>query len=231
LVDISSYYFVSSPFKDLHESQKDFLRIKGAEKKYNRGDTIFKANEFPKGVFFIQTGRVKIYQRVSSGTDQIMNIHVTGEIIGYRPLLCDERYPVSASAVEACTLLFVPAKHFFLLLNQSTEFANLLLRYLSREFTVWVNTISLLAHKTVKERLLVNILILVTKYQDQSKWPVKIGLSKTDIANLIGTSNETLARVLHSLKKDNLIAPKGRSIQINNPLQLKRMETEVGLFL
>jgi CRP-like cAMP-binding protein len=231
VIDISSYYFINSPLEDLAEPQAALLLASGTEKKYNRGESIFKVNEFPKGIFIIRKGRVKIYQRVSSGADQIMNIHVAGEIIGYRPLLCNERYPVTASAVEACTLLFVPAKTFSSLLSQSSEFSNLLLRYLSHEFTVWVNTISLLAHKTVKERLLVNLLILLAKYQEPSRWPIKISLPKTDIANLIGTSNETLARVLQSLKKDNLIAPKGRAIQVNNLQQLRKIQAEVKLFL
>jgi CRP-like cAMP-binding protein len=231
VINLSSYYFINSPFEDLPESQAETLLASGVEKKYNRGESIFKVNEFPKGIFIIRKGRVKIYQRLSSGADQIINIHVAGEIIGYRPLLCNERYPVTASAVEACTILFVPAKTFSSLLSQSSEFSNLLLRYLSHEFTVWVNTISILTHKTVKERLLVNILILVAKYQEKSKWPIKIGLPKTDIANLIGTSNETLARALQSLKKDNLIAPKGRAIQITALQQLRKIETSVSLFL
>jgi CRP-like cAMP-binding protein len=231
MLDISPYYFINAPFDELHESQVTLLSSSGVEKKFSRGETIFKVNENPKGIFVIQKGRVKIFQTLLSGADQIMNIHVEGEIIGYRPLLCDGRYPVNASALEACTLLFIPAKTFLSMLHQSTALSNLLLRYLSHEFTVWVNTISLLNHKSVKERLLVNILILVAKYQDGSKWPVKIGLSKTDIASLIGTSKETLARVLNSLKGEQLIAPRGRAIEIENAQQFKRLQNEVSLFL
>jgi CRP-like cAMP-binding protein len=231
VIDLSPYYFINSVFEDLSGSQVAVLLAVGVEKKYNRGESIFKVNELPKGIFVIRRGRVKIYQQVSPGVDQILNLHVAGEIIGYRPLLCNERYPVTATAVEACSILFVPAKTFLALLNQSPEFSNLLLRYLSHEFTVWVNAISILAHKTVKERLLVNILILIAKYQEQSKWPVKIGLPKADIANLIGTSNETLARVLQHLKKDTLISATGRAIQVDTAQQLKRIQAEVSLFL
>ncbi len=229
-IDISAYYFINSPLTDLPESERKLLMANAVEKKYDRGEMIFRKNQFPKGIFIVSKGRVKIYQRISTGADQVLNIHVPGEIIGYRPLLCDERYPVNAAAVEPCVTLFVPAKAFLSLLGQSVVFSNLMLRYLSHEFTVWVNTISMMTHRTVKERLLLNLLILVSKYQDGSRWPVRITLSKTDIANLIGTSQETLARALQNLKKDNSITAKGRAIEINVQ-QRRRIQNEVALFL
>lgn len=229
-IDISSYYFINSPLTDLPESERKQLLAEAIEKKYERGEMVFRKNQFPKGIFIIRRGRVKIYQSMSTGADQVLNIHVPGEIIGYRPLLCDEKYPVNAYAVEACTVWFVPAKSFLHLLNQSIALSNLMLRYLSHEFTVWVNTISLMSHRTVKERLLLNLLILYAKYQEGSRSPVKITLSKTDIANLIGTSQETLARVLQDLKKDNRITSKGRAIEISTQ-QRKRIQSEVALFL
>ncbi len=229
-IDISSYYFINSPLTDLPESEGRQLLAAASEKKYERGDMLFRKNQFPKGIFIIRKGRVKIYQRMSTGADQALNIHVAGEIIGYRPLLCDERYPVNGNAIEPCTVWFVPAKSFFELLNKSIALSNLLLRYLSHEFTVWVNTISMMSHRTVKERLLLNLLILHAKYQEASRWPVKITLPKTDIANLIGTSKETLARVLQDLKSTHHITSRGRTIEISSQ-QRKRIQSEVERFL
>ena len=229
-IDISSFYFINSPLTDLPESERDTLLANAIEKKYEAGEMVYRKNQFPKGIFIIRKGRVKIYQAMSTGADQVINIHVPGEIIGYRPLLCDERYPVNAYAVEACVVWFVSTKNFLQLLNQSIALSNLMLRYLSHEFTVWVNTISSLSHRTVKERLLLNLLILYAKYQEESRSTVRITLSKTDIANLIGTSQETLARVLQNLKKDHCITARGRTIEVSAQ-QRKRIQSEVSLFL
>jgi len=229
-IDISSYYFINSPLTDLPDSEGRKLLDAAIEKKYDRGDMLFRKNQFPKGIFIVRKGRVKIYQRMSTGADQALNIHVPGEIIGYRPLLCDERYPVNGYAIEPCIAWFVPAKSFFELLNTSIALSNLLLRYLSHEFTVLDNTISMMSHRTVKERLLLNLLILHAKYQEGSRSPVRITLSKTDIANLIGTSQETLARVLQNLKSNNCITAKGRAIEISTQ-QRRKIQAEVELFL
>src|SRR5690349_6903729 len=113
------------------------------------------------------------------------------------------------------------------MLNASFSLSNALLKFLSHEFTIWVNTVSLLARTTVKERLLLNIIILSVKYRDRSKWPIRITLSKADLACLIGTSNETLARMLRVLNDENLISKRGRAIEIIGPEQFQLIQKSV----
>jgi len=197
---------------------------RGVEKRVARGDIIFEEGLVPKGIYILERGKVKLFQRTLSGTDQIMNIHVAGEIIGYRPLISNERYPVTATALEAATLVFIPRKDFLSLLERSFVLSNTLLRFLSHEFTVWVNTISLHAGTTVRERLLLNLLILSVKYREKTKWPIRITLSKADLASLVGTSNETLARMLKKLKTEKLITARGRMLELSGPEQLKKIQ-------
>jgi CRP-like cAMP-binding protein len=231
-MDLSSFYFNSTPVDEvLGEAERLQLYKNSTESKYTRGINIFEERTYPKGVYILKKGRVKLYQSTSSGTQQIIAIHGAGEIFGYRPILSNERYPVSATTLEPCTVVFIPRRDFQNALEKSTALSNLLLKYLSHEFTVWVNIVSILARTTVKERLLLNILLLAERYREPSKWPVKITLPKADLACLIGTSNETLARMLKLLKQEKLVVSRGSSMEINGPEQLKRIQKEVSLFL
>ncbi len=231
-MDLSSFYFNSTPVDEvLGEAERVQLYKNSTESKYTRGINIFEERTYPKGVYILKKGRVKLYQSTSSGTQQIIAIHGAGEIFGYRPILSNERYPVSATTLEPCTVVFIPRRDFQNALKKSTALSNLLLKYLSHEFTVWVNIVSILARTTVKERLLLNILLLAERYREPSKWPVKITLPKADLACLIGTSNETLARMLKLLKQEKLVVSRGSSMEINGPEQLKRIQKEVSLFL
>lgn len=231
-MDLSSFYFHSEPIDQfLSDKDKKTLYQNSSENKYAVGVKIFEERTYPKGVFILKKGRVKIYQSASSGEEQIVAIHVEGEIFGYRPILSGERYPVSAQTLEPCTILFIPKENFVKVLETSTSLSNILLKYLSSEFTIWVNTISIRSRTTVKERLLLNILLLSERYREKSKWPIKITLPKSDLACLIGTSNETLARMLKLLKQDKFILSRGRSIEITTPEQLNRIEKEVSLFI
>ena len=231
-MDLSSFYFNSTPVDEvLGEAERVQLYKNSTESKYPRGINIFEERTYPKGVYILKKGRVKLYQSTSSGTQQIIAIHGAGEIFGYRPILSNERYPVSATTLEPCTVVFIPRRDFQNALEKSTALSNLLLKYLSHEFTVWVNIVSILARTTVKERLLLNILLLAERYREPSKWPVKITLPKADLACLIGTSNETLARMLKLLKQEKLVVSRGSSMEINGQEQLKRIQKEVSLFL
>lgn len=230
-MDLSRFYFVNNaPFEILNQEELDALNKFITQKKYPKGKDIFLEGNDPKGVFILDKGKLKIYQRTSEGLEQIMNIHVQGEIVGYRPLLCEEKYPVTATAIEDCTLSFIPKKHFLEVLRKSSQLSNLLLKFLSYEFTVWVNTISNLKQRTVKERLLLNLLILIEKYRTKKKWPVEITLSRADFAALIGTSNETLARLLKILKDENFFTVKGRAIVIQGPAQADKIRKSLLLF-
>jgi CRP-like cAMP-binding protein len=231
-MDLSSFYFHSKPIEELLlEDDKKHLYQNVSEKKYSRGIKIFEQGNYAKGVFILKKGRVKIYQSASSGDEQIIAIHSIGEIFGYRPILSGDRYPVSASTLEPCAILFIPKKDFVKVLNTSPALSNLLLQYLSHEFTVWVNTISIRSRTTVKERLLLNILILSECYREQAKWPIRITLPKSDLACLIGTSNETLARILKILKQEKVIVSRGSRIEIHGDEQLKKIQEEVSLFI
>ena len=223
-MDLSKYYFINnSLYGDLGSDDRAYLKQVSQRKVFARGKDIFKENTYPQGVYVLDSGKVKIYQKTAGGFQQIMNIHIAGEIFGYRPLLCDEKFPVSATAIESCVVSFIPKKYFFLLLRRSGTLSTLLLRFLSFEFTVWVNTISNVTQRSVRERLLLNLLILVEKYRIKKLWPVEITLSRADFASLIGTSNETLARIIKGLKQDHYISFRGRTIIINGPEQLKKI--------
>jgi CRP-like cAMP-binding protein len=222
-VDLSRFYFINSAADFLGEAGIGLLKEYVIEKHYSKGQHIYMEGAYPKGVFILDKGKIKIYQKTLEGLQQIMNIHVHGEIIGYRPLLCDEKYPVSATAIEECKVSFISKKQFLIALNKSSLLSNVLLKFLSYEFTVWVNTISNLKHRTVKERLFLNLLILIEKYRGKKKWPVEITLSRADLAALIGTSNETLARLLKILKDEKYISVRGRTIIIQSQLQGDRI--------
>jgi len=230
-MNISRFYFINNYYESINQDEVDFLNKFKTQKNYPKRMDVFIEGNYPKGVFIIEKGKLKIHQKTFEGSQQIMNIHVAGEIVGYRPLLCDEKYPVTATTIEDCILSFIPKKHFLLVLSESSVFSNTLLKFLSYEFTVWVNTISNLKQRTVKERLLLNLLILIEKYRTKKNWPVEITLSRADLAALIGTSNETLARLLKVLKDEKYLSTKGRTIIINGPAQVGKIKKSLlGLF-
>jgi CRP-like cAMP-binding protein len=231
-MDLSSFYLHNTPLEGaLNRDVLDVLLMNSTEKKYPAKANVFEERTYPKGIFILKKGRVKIYQSTGGDSVQIIAIHRTRDIFGYRPVLSNEPYPVTAETLEPSTIVFIPKKDFLKALGSSAQLSNLLLKYLSHEFTVWVNMISIFSRTTVKERLLLNLLILTERYCETNKYPIKITLPKSDLACLIGTSNETLARMLKVLKQEKLIVSRGRNIEIATSEQFRKIQDAVSLFL
>lgn len=220
---VSKFHFNSdSIFQGLPEEDMKSLDNKMVIQKYKKGQNIFVEGAYPSGIFYVKEGRIKKYKANRDGREQIIYICNKGELLGYSALLSEEAYPDSAATLEDSVVGFISREVFLKLLSQSPAMSLRLLKNLSHEFGVLVNTIASFAHKSVRERLALSLLILKDKFEDikAPEKPTEINLSREDLANIVGTAVETLVRVLHNFKDEGLIETQGRKIRIINENQL-----------
>lgn len=189
---------------------------------------IYSEGLFSKGVYIIRKGKVKIFQMTSEGKEQIVYIYKKGEIMGYRPLICGERHPVTAVALEAAVLSFIPAKAFLKALDQSSALSKRLLVNLAHEFTVWVNMMSVLSQQPARERVAFVLLILREKYMTDNKTNVSFNITRENIANYARTTVETLVRMLRYFKDEHIIRTEGRRIFILKPKELEKIASFIN---
>jgi len=205
-------------FESLNSEQISILMESGVTHPFKKGEIIFREGGIPTGIFYVQAGRVKKYKATVKGGEQIFYVCGEGELLGYHALLGEEYYPDSAATIEDSEITFIPKESFLLVLRSSPALSNALLKALGHEFSLFINSITNLATKTVRERLAFNLLILEEKFKVLSKpnMPSEINMSRTDLANMVGTAKETLVRLLQEFKRDNLIEANGRIIRITN---------------
>jgi CRP-like cAMP-binding protein len=187
---------------------------------YKKKEILFREGGIPAGIFHLKSGKVKKYKTTQKGAEQIFYICSSGELLGYHALLSEEYYPDSAATMQDCQISFIPKDVFLSVLLGSPLLANKLLKILAHEFSVFTNSITSLATKTVRERLALNLLILNEKFREGGHDPANINMSRTDMANLVGTAKETLVRLLQDFKKENLIQADGLTIRIIDRRQL-----------
>lgn len=223
---IEKYHFktdsilVGLPSKEFRLLKQEMQRIE-----LKKGKIIYSEGSYSKGAYILRKGKVKIYQTNKEGKEQIAYIYRKGEIMGYRPLICNEPHPVSAAALEDCVISYIPQKYFMNALNESPVLARRLLTNLTHEFSVWVNKLTLFAQQPVRERVALSLLIINEKYKNERKQkaaPV-INLSREDIANYVGTTIETLVRILRSFKDEKIIETSGRKITLLKPKELEKI--------
>lgn len=215
-------------FEGLTIEEHELLTDSGVTHIYKKGEIIFREGGIPTGIFYIRRGRVKKYRVTPKGGEQIFYLCGQGELLGYHALLGEEFYPDSAATIELSEIAFIPKDNFLKVLRSSNVLANTLLKALGHEFSLFISSITSLANKSVRERLAFNLLILDEKFKspDQANKGSEITLTRTDLANIVGTAKETLVRLLQQFKQDGLIEKTSKTIRI---IDKRRMIQEANL--
>lgn len=202
-------------FEGLSSEHLEILTSSSVTHLYKKGEIIFREGGIPTGIFYIKTGKVKKYKTTPKGDEQIFYICSAGELLGYHALLSEEHFPDSSATVEDSQITFTPKDRFLEIVLSSPILSNKLLKALAHEFSVFINSITNLATKSVRERVALNLLILQEKFKtDDKNKSAEINLSRGDLANMVGTAKETLVRILQEFKSSGLIESDGRKIKI-----------------
>lgn len=191
---------------------------------YRKGDMIFHEGNYPLGLFAIYSGKVKVFKTSETGKDHILRLAGSGEALGYRSLVSGEKYEVSAAVLEDTRVCFVPKSLFLGTLQDSSNLANRVMEFLTKDLKLAESKIADLAQKTVKERVAETILMLKQFYGlENDDKTINVSLSREDLANLVGTATETLIRSLSEFKKKEIIDLKGKKIIILNAKILEKI--------
>ncbi len=181
-----------------------------------KGSLLFYEGGVATGIFQIKKGKAKKYKRGFSGTEQIFYIYTNGDVLGYHALFGEERYQDSCEALEDMEVNFISSDFFFQLLKDIPALKQTFIKNIGHEFGVLANIIAVLAQKNQNARLAINLLILENRFQKQANENSGIDLTREDLANVIGTSPESLGRSLKQFKDEDIIEVDKRIISIKN---------------
>lgn len=206
-----------SIFADLPEEDMALLAVPSPQL-YKKGEIIFREGAYASGIFYIVEGKVKKYKADTEGREHIIYVANTGELIGYHALLAEEHYLDSAAALEQSSIAFIAKENFLAVIQLSSVLSGRLLKTLSHEFSVLSNSLSLLSHKPVRERLALQLIVLREKYKVnfQPGMPVVINMGRDDLASLVGTARENVVRILKEFKEAGILETKGRKIIVQD---------------
>jgi CRP/FNR family transcriptional regulator len=185
---------------------------------YKKNQPLFIEGSFPRGVFCLNQGKVKVFTRGDEGKEQIIHIAKAGDVIGFRSMFSGEPYKVSASTLEESNICFIGKDDFLLMMDNNPTLRNGIIKELSKELGDRAQFITNMAQKSVRERLAFSLLILADIYGEE-----EINLTREDMANFVGTATETLIRLLKDFKEDQIIEIHTRKLLIVNRDKLLRI--------
>ena len=206
-------YIKQSPFfKGLSEERHQELAAIGNVKAVKKRDYLFHEGEKGSSMFLLVGGNIQLHKNTEDGREVVIRMIKPGDVFAEVVLFEKERYPVSARAVTNADVLVFPRDGIHRLLAEE-GFRNDFITMLMAKQRYLAERIQELSTKDVEHRFFT---FLRSQYGE--KETIHTPLSKKDIAAAIGTTPESLSRLILRLHDDKIIDWQGREIRIlSNP--------------
>jgi CRP-like cAMP-binding protein len=198
---------------------KDWLPAIDSNRKsfhFKKGELLFQEGDAMTGMYFINTGLVKVHKKWNDDKELILRIARNGDIVGHRGLGADTIYPVSGTALEPTDVCFVDLEFFNSTLKVNPDFLYQLMMFFAAELKESEKRMRNMAHMTVKGRIANALIYLKNKFGTTSEGNIDLLLSRQDLASYTGTTYETLFRVMNELAEESAIKLDGKNIFITN---------------
>lgn len=183
-------------------------------KTYKKKESIYDEGSYPRGIYFINKGKVKTFKTHELGKEFITGLYKEGDFFGYLALMEESKYSDSSEALEECEICFIPKEDFFSLVFKNSEVSKKFMKILSGDLSDKEEQLLKLAYNSVRKRVAEALVTLNNRYKKESEPKFSMNISREDIANLAGTATETTIRTLSDFKDEKLIDIKGGTIAI-----------------
>ena len=207
-------------FGEMNEEEIDDLTALAQIKKLEKDNTVFHAGDPADAVFVVASGRVKVVITSSDGKEFILTVLGAGQVFGEMALL--ESAPRSASVVtlSAVEVLVINRTDFQRLLESNPRISLRLMAILSRRLRRANSKMESLAYMDVAGRLARYLLDLARDHGQRlgNGGVVVRRPTHSDIAHSIGTSRETVSRLINEFEEGFGLVNKGKFTYIRENL-------------
>ena len=191
---------------------------------YPKSAMLFIEGQQPRGVFVLCTGKVKLSTSSKDGKTIITKISDPGDVLGLNATISNRPYEVTAEMLEPGQANFIAREAFLHFLREHGEVAVRVAEQLSRNYYTAYEEIRTLGLTSSPSERFAKLLLSWTDANDTANGSqVRLTLTHEEIAEMIGTTRETVSRLFSEFKKEQLLQVKGATVTIRNKKALQRM--------
>ena len=218
---------VDKTFCDLPPAVAEAVEQAALTTSYPTGAVLFAEAQSPRGVFIVRRGRVKLSICGSDGRTLILRLVDSGCPLGVAAVVSGRPYEATAETQEPAEISFLRHSDLIRLMRLHGELALWVTQHISQDYASTCREIrDLILSDSASEklaRLLVGWLDQNTKSRNPTQ--VKLALTHEEIGQMIGSSRETVSRLLADFKKQHLITQTGSTLVIPDRVALESLIT------
>lgn len=210
-------------FRRLSPDDRQRLAAPSSVRAYDKGALLFREGDVADQLFTVVSGRVKVFKTTVRGADVILEIFGPGDPVGAVAVYESRPYPASAVALEPTTCLLVPRAAFFSLLETYPTLVRGLLTGLTHRLIELTNRLAELSGSRVEARF-ARFFLRLAQEMGQARPDgtfIPLGLSRQDLADMMGTTIETSIRVMSRWGKDDIVRTEKAGFVIVDRLALE----------
>lgn len=167
------------------------------------------------GLYFVLEGKVKVARTGLHGKEQIVRFTGRGETVGHRGFGTGHTYSINAVALETTVLCNFSSDTLKEMMMQVPALAYDLMTFYAEELDRSEAKVKKFAQMTVREKVIDALLYIDRKF-GRTNDTLNLQLSRREIADFAGTTEEQVIRTLSALRKENLIGARGKRIVVKN---------------
>ncbi len=192
---------------------------------YPKSAMLFIEGQLPRGIFVLCTGKAKLSTSSSEGKTVILKISEPGDVLGLNATISTRPYEVTAEMVEPGQANFIGRDALLHFLREHGEVALRVAEQLSHNYYSAYEEVRTLGLATLPSEKFAKLLLSWSANAAHSTDAshIKLTLTHEEIAEMIGTSRETVSRLFSEFKRKQLLQMKGSTLIIRNKPALERM--------
>jgi CRP/FNR family transcriptional regulator, cyclic AMP receptor protein len=202
----------------------DLEKIKYASA-YPQGAILFLEGQAARGTYIVCSGRVKLSTTSRDGKTLILRIAQPGEVLGLHATVSGKPYELTAETLQPCQLDFIKRDDFLRFLQNHADACLNAAQHLSQNCQDAYEMIrSLGLSHSVSEKVARLLLEWAADGENTKEGiRIKVSLTHEEMAQLVGTSRETVTRVLGEFREKHLAQLRGSTLMIQNKAGLEKL--------
>jgi CRP/FNR family transcriptional regulator len=190
------------------------------------GALLFVEGQIPRGAYVLCSGKAKLSTTSRDGKVLILKIAEAGEVLGLSAVISGQAFQVTAETAGPCQVNFIEREALLQRIEKSGELGLHSSQALSREFqSAYQDIHDLILARSSAGKLAKLLLSGASSREkpDSNELRIRPTLTHEEMAQMIGSSRETVTRLLGDLKKKELIRLDGSTLVIKNRTALEAL--------
>jgi CRP-like cAMP-binding protein len=205
-------------FHRLPDAQLEEIRPLVRERSYARGDLVILEGDECEAIYFVKSGRVKVYKTSAEGKEQVLRIMQPGDTFNEVPVFDGGDNPASVEALDAVSLYVLPVEDMQRLILRVPAISANVIRILASRLRHLVGLVEDLSFRHVTGRV---AKILLQHGRDTGAGTGR--LTQQEMATMAGTAREMVGRALKALEQAGAIKMERGRIVILDKDALERL--------